>query len=173
MHELTRKANLEWAWTKAREAGMVVDEKLPADSSASSVSVRAVMSANKGKDTKPELLLRAALYRRGLRYRVGIRPVKTLRRTADVVFPKAKVAVFVDGCFWHGCPEHYRPAKQRAQKWQEKIQANRDRDAATNLVLKEAGWSVIRVWEHEDPEAAAELVREVVEEHRSTLLGSR
>lgn len=167
VHESTRKANLELAWVKAREAAMVVDEQLPADSSASSVSVRAVMSANKGKDTKPELLLRAALHRRGLRYRVGIRPVPALRRTADVVFPKTKVAVFVDGCFWHGCPEHYRPAKQRAQKWQDKIQANRDRDAATNLVLKEAGWSVIRVWEHEDPETAAELVRAVVEEQHS------
>ncbi|THA70838.1 very short patch repair endonuclease [Streptomyces sp. A0958] len=147
---------------------MVVDERLPASSSASSVSVRAVMSANKGKDTKPELRLRAALYRKGLRYRVGIRPLPQLRRTADVVFPKAKVAVFVDGCFWHGCPEHYRPAKKRGQAWAEKIEGNRDRDAATTLALKEQGWSVLRFWEHEDPEMAAEQVRVVVEERRAT-----
>ncbi|MGW2227122.1 very short patch repair endonuclease [Streptomyces formicae] len=167
----TRGANLALAWTMAREAGMVVDEWLPADSSASSVAVRAVMSANKGKDTKPELLLRAALHRKGLRYRVGIRPLPELRRTADVVFPKIKVAVFVDGCFWHGCPEHYRPAKKRGQAWAEKIKGNRDRDAATNLALRAQGWSVLRVWEHEDPEAAADLVLNVVEERRSASEG--
>ncbi|MGW1193989.1 very short patch repair endonuclease [Streptomyces sp. NPDC002559] len=160
--EPTRAANLALAWSKAREAGMVVDEPLPEGSSAISMSVRAVMSANKGKDTKPELMLRSALHRRGMRYRVGVRPLPALRRTADVVFPKAKVAVFVDGCFWHGCPEHYRPAKRRGQKWEDKIQANRDRDAATNLALKEAGWTVVRIWEHEDLDEAADRVKEIV-----------
>ncbi len=160
--EASRAANLAFAWCEAREAGLVVDEPLPENSTAVSMSVRAVMTANKGKDTKPELLLRSALHRRGLRYRVGLRPLPELRRTADVVFPKAKVAVFVDGCFWHGCPDHYRPAKKQGQKWQEKIQANRDRDAATNIVLKEAGWAVVRVWEHEDVDEAAERVKEIV-----------
>ncbi|MER8068369.1 very short patch repair endonuclease [Streptomyces sp. NPDC094034] len=160
--EPTRAANLALAWSKARTAGMVVDEPLPEDSSATSMSVRAVMAANKGKDTKPERLLRSALHRKGLRYRVGVRPLPDLRRTADVVFPKARVAVFVDGCFWHGCPEHHRPAKKRGEFWQDKIKGNRDRDAATNVALREAGWTVVRVWEHEDVDEAAERIRGIV-----------
>lgn len=163
----TRAANLALAWSEARTAAMVVDEQLPPTSTASSVAVRAVMSANKGKDTKPERLLRTALHRKGLRYRIGIRPVPELRRTADVVFPKAKVAVFVDGCFWHGCPDHYRPAKKHGEVWGQKIMDNRDRDATTTLALKEAGWEVLRFWEHEDLERAAEAVSAVVEERRS------
>ncbi|MEU3705861.1 very short patch repair endonuclease [Streptomyces anulatus] len=164
---VTRAANLALAWREARAAAMVVDEQLPLASTASSVAVRAVMSANKGKDTKPELLLRTALHRKGLRYRVGTRPVPELRRTADVVFPKLKVAVFVDGCFWHGCPDHYRPAKKSGEAWGRKIADNRDRDAATTLALRAAGWEVLRFWEHEDLEQAAEEVRSVVEERRS------
>lgn len=167
VNEATRAANLALAWSEARAAAMAVDEQLPPTSTASSLAVRAVMSANKGKDTKPELLLRTALHRKGLRYRVGIRPVPELRRTADVVFPKLKVAVFVDGCFWHGCPDHYRPAKKSGEAWGQKINDNRDRDAATTLSLKEAGWEVLRFWEHEDPEWAAEEVRVVVAERRS------
>ncbi|MEU6913164.1 very short patch repair endonuclease [Streptomyces olindensis] len=120
------------------------------------------MAANKAKDTKPERLLRSALHRKGLRYRVGIRPVPGLRRTADVVFPKAKVAVFVDGCFWHGCPEHHRPARKRGSFWKKKIEGNRDRDAATNVALHEAGWTVVRVWEHEDVDEAAERILNMV-----------
>lgn len=154
----TRAANLALAWEKARAAELVTDEPLPPESTASSTAVRAVMVANKGRDTKPELMLRSVLHRRGLRYRVGKRPLPELPRTADVVFTKAKVAVFVDGCYWHGCPDHYRPAKRRAEAWQDKIKTNRDRDAATNLALREAGWTVIRIWEHEDIEEAAERV---------------
>ncbi|MFD4540424.1 very short patch repair endonuclease [Streptomyces bauhiniae] len=167
VYEPTRRANLTLAWAKAREAGKVVDENLPSNSRASSVSVRAVMTANRGKDTKPELALRAALYRRGLRYRVGIRPLPDLRRTADVVFPKAKVAVFVDGCFWHGCPDHYRPAKKSGEEWSQKIKENRDRDASTTLTLQGQGWEVLRFWEHEDLDLAAEEIRMRVEERRS------
>ncbi|WP_330177716.1 very short patch repair endonuclease [Streptomyces sp. NBC_01498] len=148
----------------ARAAGYVTTETVPPDSWATSPASRAVMSANKGRDTKPEKLLRSALHRRGLRYRVGVRPVSDLRRTADVVFTKARVAVFVDGCYWHGCPEHYRPAKKGAAFWQEKIAGNRARDTETNEALRQAGWLVVRVWEHEDPEEAA---REVIEAVRS------
>ncbi|MFD5435803.1 very short patch repair endonuclease [Kitasatospora sp. NPDC127067] len=158
----TRAANLALAWEKARAAHLVTDEPLPAESTAVSTAVRAVMVANKGRDTKPELILRSALHRRGLRYRVGMRPLPELPRTADIVFTKAKVAVFVDGCYWHGCPDHYRPSKRRAEAWQNKIQTNRDRDAATNLALREAGWTVIRVWEHEDVEEAAGRIAEML-----------
>ncbi|GAA3359549.1 hypothetical protein GCM10017744_038630 [Streptomyces antimycoticus] len=169
VYEPTRRANLTVAWAKAREAGKVIDEPLPPNSTASSVSVRAAMTANKGKNTKPELILRAALHRRGLRYRVGIRPLPELRRTADVVFPKAKVAVFVDGCFWHGCPDHYRPAKKSGAEWGRKIKDNRDRDAATTSALKDQGWMVLRFWEHEDLELAAEEVKATVERRKAVL----
>ncbi|MFG2302391.1 very short patch repair endonuclease [Actinacidiphila glaucinigra] len=165
----TRAANLALAWSKAREAEMVVDEALPPHSSASSVAVRAVMTANKGKNTKPELLLRSALHRMGLRYRVGVRPLPELRRTADIVFPKIKVAVFVDGCFWHGCPQHYRPAKKHGAAWGKKIEENRDRDAATTLTLSEHGWTVLRFWEHDDSEEAATTIKAAVEEKRSAI----
>ncbi|WP_244337100.1 MULTISPECIES: very short patch repair endonuclease [Streptomyces] len=127
------------------------------------------MTANKGKDTKPELKLRTALHRRGLRYRVGIRPLPELRRTADVVFPKAKVAVFVDGCFWHGCPDHYRPARKSGAEWGQKIKDNRDRDASTTIALKDEGWMVLRFWEHEDLELAAEEIKATVECRRAAL----
>ncbi|MBN3929387.1 very short patch repair endonuclease [Streptomyces verrucosisporus] len=158
----TRAANLAQAWKMARAAGYVTTEALPPGSWASSPASRAVMSANKGRDTKPEKLLRSALHRHGLRYRVGVRPIPDLRRTADVVFSRARVAVFVDGCYWHGCPEHHRPAKKDTEFWHEKIAKNQARDADTNKVLSEAGWLVIRVWEHEDPEQAAQkVVKEV------------
>ena len=158
----TRAANLAQAWEMARAAGYVTTETIPPGSWASSPASRAVMSANKGQDTKPEKLLRSALHRRGLRYRVGARPIPDLRRTADVVFTKARVAVFVDGCYWHGCPEHYRPATKRADFWQEKIARNQARDAETTSVLEEHGWKVIRVWEHDDPLEAAEVVSRAV-----------
>ncbi len=91
-----------------------------------------------------------------------MRPVHELRRTADVVFTKARVAVFVDGCYWHGCPEHHRPATKRGEFWQEKIAGNRARDADTNASLSAQGWAVVRVWEHEDPEAAADRISGIV-----------
>lgn len=160
----TRAANLAQAWGMARAAGYVSIETVPANSWASSPASRAVMSANKGRDTKPERRLRSALHRKGLRYRVSARPIADLRRTADVVFTKTRVAVFVDGCFWHGCPEHHRPATKRAEFWREKIEGNRARDADTNAALNAQGWTVVRVWEHEDPEVAAERINQLVRE---------
>lgn len=168
----TRSANLAQAWKMARTAGYVTTETVPPNSWASSPASRAVMSANKGRDTKPEKLLRSALHRYGLRYRVGVRPIPDLRRTADVVFTRARVAVFVDGCYWHGCPEHHRPAKKGAAFWQDKIAGNQARDHETNEALRNAGWLVIRVWEHEDPEQAAEAVAEAVKS-RQDLNGVR
>jgi DNA mismatch endonuclease (patch repair protein) len=121
-----------------------------------SESKRRAMQAQRVKDTAPELALRHLLHERGLRYRVDY-PVLP-RRRADVVFTKAKVAVFVDGCFWHGCPEHGTWPRNNAEWWRSKIEGNRQRDADTNERLTEAGWTVVRVWSHEDPaEAAAEI----------------
>ncbi|UOR02388.1 very short patch repair endonuclease [Leucobacter allii] len=118
------------------------------------------------RDTPAELAIRRLLHARGLRYRVDTRPVKTIRRTADLVFGPAKVAVFVDGCFWHSCPEHGSAPKANAGWWAEKLRANVERDSDTNEQLAAAGWTVIRIWEHEPPETAADLVARVVAEHR-------
>lgn len=123
------------------------------------------MRGNKGRDTKPELALRSAVHALGMRYRVGIRPVPQVRRTADIVFTRAKVAVFLDGCFWHGCPEHHRPSKRNTEFWDTKIKGNVARDVDTDTRLREAGWRVIRIWEHEDPSAAARKVYDIIQ-HR-------
>ena len=120
------------------------------------------MQANKGRDTKPELALRRAVHALGLRYRVGTRPLPKVRRTADLVFTRAKVAVFLDGCFWHGCPTHHTKSATNAAFWAEKVEKNRARDLETNHLLSEAGWTVIRVWEHENPREAAQDIAQVV-----------
>jgi DNA mismatch endonuclease (patch repair protein) len=97
-----------------------------------------------------------------LRYRVGVRPLADLRRTADVVFPREHVAVFIDGCFWHGCPDHYRPSSTNVKYWADKVEKNARRDAETNALLSAAGWTVVRGWEHENPIDVAERAREAV-----------
>jgi len=98
----------------------------------------------------------------GLRYRVDIRPEPSLRRRADIVFTKARLAVFVDGCFWHSCPEHCSPPKANRTWWAEKLQGNRRRDADTDTLLRAAGWTVLRFWAHEDAATCAEAVRAAV-----------
>jgi DNA mismatch endonuclease (patch repair protein) len=123
------------------------------ESWASSPGVRRGMQANRGRDTKPEMAIRRAAHAAGLRYRVDHRPIPTLNRRADLVFPRAKVAVFVDGCFWHGCPEHHTVAKSNARFWAEKVRRNCKRDAETDSLLADGGWTVIRAWEHEPAEA--------------------
>ena len=125
---------------------------------ASSDEARNRMRANRSRDTKPEKQLRSLLHRQGFRFRVDISPIPGVRRRADIVFTRAKVAIFVDGCFWHGCPDHATWPKANAKFWREKIEANRRRDADTNAKFEEAGWTVIRVWEHEDPFSAARSV---------------
>lgn len=124
--------------------------------------VRRSMQGNRSRDTKPELRLRSALHRRGLRYRVGYRPLPNMRMTADVVFTKSKVAVFIDGCFWHGCPQHYRQPGTNDEYWAPKLERNRARDARADAALVLAGWTVVRAWEHEDPAAVADRVEAAV-----------
>lgn len=160
-HE-TRAANLAEGWRLAQSGGLIAPPAAPTTSWAKTAAVRASMQGNKARDTGPERRLRSLLHRAGLRYRVNVRPLSTLRRTADIVFPSARVAVFVDGCYWHGCPQHYRPAHVNDSFWREKIDGNRARDRETDQRLLEAGWDVIRVWEHEDPtDAASRIGREV------------
>ena len=125
-------------------------------------AVRRRMSRQARRDTAPEVALRRALHRRGLRYRVGIRPVPELRGAADIVFTAARVAVYVDGCFWHMCPEHSTMPATNAAWWKAKLEGNRMRDRRTDEVLARHGWEVVRVWEHEEPEEAAERVAGLV-----------
>jgi DNA (cytosine-5)-methyltransferase 1 len=115
---------------------------------------RARMLRQKRQGTKPEMELRRALHARGFRYRVDSQVVPGLRRRADLVFATARVAVFLDGCFWHGCEDHARPTKSNTLWWREKIDANKERDAETTKALEDHGWVVLRVWEHEPAEQA-------------------
>jgi DNA mismatch endonuclease (patch repair protein) len=132
------------------------------DSWASSPTARAIMVANRGRDTRPALALRSAVHRLGLRFRVEVAPLQGLRRTADLLFPKARVVVLLDGCFWHGCPIHFRLPRTNQMYWLAKISANRVRDADTDRRFSSAGWTVVRVWEHESPSEAADRVAGVV-----------
>jgi DNA mismatch endonuclease (patch repair protein) len=114
------------------------------------------------RDTAPELALRSELHRRGFRFRVDRPPLPGLRSRADIVFGPTRVAVYVDGCFWHSCPEHGTSPKANADWWEQKLKRNRERDAETNRALQESGWEVVRIWEHEDPgEAADRVIRAV------------
>ncbi|NEW34858.1 very short patch repair endonuclease [Nocardia cyriacigeorgica] len=116
------------------------------------------MSRQRRAGTAPELALRRELHRRGLRYFVDRAPIRGQRRRADVVFPRLRVAVYVDGCFWHSCPQHATHPKNNAEWWADKLAANVARDRATDDALAAAGWQVIRIWEHEDPVAAADRI---------------
>jgi len=120
------------------------------------------MSRQRRRDTKPEVALRKALWARGFRYRVDYAPVPRLRRRADLVFVSRRVAVIVDGCFWHSCPQHGTEPKANREWWAEKLAANVSRDRDTDRALVEKGWRVVRVWEHENVEHAAERVAGVV-----------
>jgi len=120
------------------------------------------MSRVGSRDTAPELVLRSELHGRGFRYRVDRAPAPDVRSRADLVFGPARVAVYVDGCFWHSCPEHGTNPKANADFWKRKLDRNRERDAETNRLLESRGWRVIRVWEHEDPVEAADRVEAAV-----------
>lgn len=116
------------------------------------------MRANRRRDTGPELALRRELHRRGLRYRVDYAPVRGLRCRPDVVFTRARLVVFVDGCFWHSCPLHATRPAANADWWREKLDANVQRDRRNDRDLQAAGWRVLRIWEHEASSDAADRV---------------
>jgi len=133
---------------------------------ASSPEVAMRMSRQRSKDTVVEIRLRQSLHSLGLRFRIHQRPLPDWRREADILFRPSKVVVMVDGCFWHGCPVHGTWPSSNADWWREKIEANRRRDQDTSRRLADAGWLVIRVWEHDEPDAAARQIAEVVEARR-------
>ncbi len=132
---------------------------------ASSADALRRMRRQRQRDTVPEVVLRSALHRSGLRFRVDY-PLPGFRRRADLAFPTERVAVLVDGCFWHGCPEHGTAPKANADWWRDKIAANVARDRDTVARLEEAGWLAIRVWEHEAVSDSLERVASAVEARR-------
>lgn len=125
---------------------------------ASSPAARAVMRGNRRRDTSPEIAVRRLVHAAGLRYRVDAKPLAGLNRRADMVFRTSRVAVFVDGCYWHGCPMHGTTPRTNTDYWTGKIGGNRARDLETDRLLAEAGWRVVRAWEHEAPVAVADAV---------------
>ena len=141
----------------------------PGASWASSEAIRRTMLGNRSRDTAPEVALRRLLHARGLRYRIATRPLPSVRRTADLVFRPSKVAVFVDGCFWHRCPVHATDPKTNSDYWKPKLERNVERDRETDRLLAESGWLSIRIWEHEDPRKAAQRVVRIVRSRRKPL----
>lgn len=132
------------------------------------------MQANRSRDTGPELAVRRLLHAQGFRYRVAAQPLAGLRRRADIVFTRQRIAVFIDGCFWHGCPEHGRSRfNHNVDYWPAKIATNRDRDRDTNRQLSDSGWVVLRFWEHEPPVEVAEAIATAVRRQRAASLTHR
>jgi len=107
------------------------------------------MRSNRSRDTRPELAVRRELHRRGRRFFVNRRPVPTIRRTSDITFPRKRLAVLIDGCFWHGCPQHRSWPKTNSEFWLEKIEKNISRDVETTRLWENEGWHVLRFWEHQ------------------------
>lgn len=130
---------------------------------ASTAAIRATMRGNSRTGTSPERDLRSALHRDGLRFRVDL-PIRVPGRRPirpDVVFTRRRVVVFVDGCFWHGCPEHGRPPRSNQSYWGAKLELNRRRDTEQTAALEAAGWTVIRIWEHDIARELADAVARV------------
>lgn len=131
------------------------------------------MRGNRSRDTAPEIAVRSALHRRGLRFRKNHRPVPGLRCSADVVFLGPRVAVFIDGCYWHRCPAHGTNPITNSGYWSAKLDRNVARDRRNDADLTALGWIVLRFWEHEDPDAVARRIAEVIRARRGASLPPR
>jgi DNA mismatch endonuclease (patch repair protein) len=110
------------------------------------------------RDTKPERELRSILHRRGLRFRIDSQPLANSKTRADIVLVRHRIAIFVDGCFWHGCPLHGTMSKTNSAWWRNKLRRNRERDRVATKLLTKAGWTVLRFWEHQNPTECADTV---------------
>lgn len=119
------------------------------------------MRGNRRRDTSLELVVRRALHAAGFRYRVDYPPIAGLRSRADIVFTRLRIAVYLDGCFWHRCPQHGTTPRANADYWVPKLARNQERDAAATKVLTEAGWIVLRFWEHEEPASVVDHIAAV------------
>ena len=144
-----------------------VPQHVPVHPGSSSAAVSGRMSTARRRDTAPEIALRRQLHALGLRYRVTYPMPGQRRRTIDVAFTRLRLAIFVDGCFWHGCPEHGTRPRSNSAWWQQKLAANTARDRDTDRLLTEAGWTVLRFWEHTDPKEAARTVLRTLEDLRA------
>jgi DNA mismatch endonuclease (patch repair protein) len=144
------------------EAPLGGSDVMAAKPTPSSPQVSKRMSKALRRDTLPEMLIRREAYRRGLRYRVDASLPGMPRRRADMVFIGRRVAVFVDGCFWHSCPQHHSVPRANREWWLEKLRRNTERDRETDAHLRELGWTVLRFWEHEEPVMAVDVIEHTV-----------
>lgn len=135
---------------------------------ASSESVRLQMSKQRRRDTQAELLVRKLLHARGVRYRIDARPEPDLRCKADIMWKSLRLVVFIDGCFWHGCPDHASKPKANGEWWAQKLDANVRRDRRTDAELTERGWTVMRFWEHEEPTTVADAICSLLNQLRAS-----
>ena len=136
---------------------------------ASSEAARHSMQANRSRDTEPELQVRHELFRHGLRYRVAYRALPHSLRTVDIAFPGQRIAVLIDGCFWHSCPDHLRTPSTHADFWATKLEATKRRDQETSQMLAANGWLVLRFWEHEDPIEVSRRIEQAVAEAKTPI----
>ena len=120
------------------------------------------MSLQRPRDTRPELALRSSLHAAGYRFRVSYSVPELRRCSIDIAFPRRRLAVFVDGCFWHSCADHGSRPKANADRWAAKLEANRERDRRVDQHLRDRGWVVLRIWEHEDSHTASARVRHLL-----------
>lgn len=152
------------------ESGDLRADQPKDDSWAASPGVRRSMQSNTRTDTKPEIRLRSALHRTGLRFRKDhpIRVDSGRQIKVDIAFPASRLAVLVDGCFWHRCPQHATDPKINVELWRKKFDRNVMRDDISNHALALAGWQVLRIWEHEPVERAAAMVWEALDDVRRT-----
>ncbi|MGH3452764.1 MAG: very short patch repair endonuclease [Nocardioidaceae bacterium] len=139
---------------------------VPTESWASTPGVRRSMRGNRSRDTSPELAVRRLVHAAGLRYLVDARPLPELNRRADLVFRGPRIAVLIDGCFWHGCPEHHTVAQRNAEFWATKVAGNIARDRDTDERLSAAGWTVLRFWEHQPPGQVAAIIAAAIQRRR-------
>jgi DNA mismatch endonuclease, patch repair protein len=132
--------------------------------------VSARMRRNGRRDTKPERTLRSLLHANGLRFRkdYAVRAGDRLVRP-DVVFTRQRIAIFLDGCYWHACPQHGTQPRRNSEYWTDKLKRNIARDKVVNQALSACGWRVIRVWEHEDPAEAAETIAAAVRRQQTSI----
>lgn len=131
----------------------------------SSMAVTAVMKANKRSDTKPEVAIRSQLHRMGLRFRKDfIIKIEGRNCRPDIVFTKAKLIIFIDGCFWHFCPKHGHIPKSNIHYWEPKLNKNKERDKSDTQLLTEHGWTVLRIWEHVPIQEAVDIISDQLNE---------
>lgn len=160
-------------WAVARGAGSADTKTRSEPAFVTSPAVSDRMSRQRVRDTSPEVAIRRRLFARGARFRVGYPVPERPRCSIDIAFPKRRIAIFVDGCFWHGCPEHGTMPKANAGTWAAKLEGNRTRDREIDTHLAERSWTVIRVWEHDEPSEVCENIMQALADAQTADGGRR